>query len=57
MLGAIPDGEGVAYSLDGVEVDRTSAEAAWDAQSPEWQRGRTLGQALEFWQGRMRRRY
>lgn len=37
--------------IDGEDVKRVEADRAWNAQPYEWQRGRSLEQALRFWTG------
>lgn len=41
------------FVLDGQAVTEDAAVKAWDAQDPSWQRGRTLRQTLNYWQGRV----
>lgn len=51
-LEIIPDVGGATFKIDADIVSRQQAEAAWNEQPEEWQRGRTMEQALNIWQGR-----
>lgn len=57
----MPDGRTLAfvpselptYTLDDKEVTFAQAEKAWNEQPHSWQRGRTLQQTLDYWQGKV----
>lgn len=50
-LAMTPGPDGIAYTLDDRPIERAEAEAAWDDQPEEWQRGRSLDEALRHWRG------
>jgi hypothetical protein len=53
-LAVAPVPDGFAYTLNDQPIDRAKAEAVWAAQPEEWQRGRSLDDALRAWQGSTR---
>lgn len=50
-LGAEPHPDGMRFTLDTRAIERAEAEQVWAAQPEDWQRGRTLDQALKDWRG------
>jgi len=52
-LAIVPGPGETRYLLDEQEIDKATAVLAWDSQPTDWQRGRTLDEAVRIWRGRL----